>query len=70
MALWSVEVVVEVKQRWSVIVWVTKNLLPRLPPCFGRHKRPYCWGPGLPSGFPQGKRAIAHHACPVLIGGF
>jgi hypothetical protein len=29
--------IAEVKQRWSVIVWVTKNLLSRAPPCFGRH---------------------------------
>jgi hypothetical protein len=27
----------EVKQPWSVIGWVTKNLLSRVPPCFGRH---------------------------------
>jgi hypothetical protein len=26
-----------VKQRWSVIGWVTKNVLSRAPPCFGRH---------------------------------
>jgi hypothetical protein len=26
-----------VKQRWSVIGWVTKNLLFWVPPCFGRH---------------------------------
>jgi hypothetical protein len=25
------------KQRWSVIGWVTKNLLSRIPPCFQRH---------------------------------
>jgi hypothetical protein len=30
-------VIAEVKQRWSVIGWVTKNLLSRAPPCFGRH---------------------------------
>jgi hypothetical protein len=29
--------IVEVKQRWSVIGWVTKNVLSRAPPCFGRH---------------------------------
>jgi hypothetical protein len=29
--------IAEVKQRWSVIGWVTKNLLSRAPPCFGRH---------------------------------
>jgi hypothetical protein len=29
--------VVEVKQRCSVFGWVTKNLLSRAPPCFGRH---------------------------------
>jgi hypothetical protein len=29
----------EVKQRWSVIGWVTKNLLPQAP-CFGRHVKP------------------------------
>jgi hypothetical protein len=33
-------VVVEVKQRWSVIGWVTKNLLSRAPPCFGWHVKP------------------------------
>jgi hypothetical protein len=27
----------EVKQRLSVIEWVTKNLLSRASPCFGRH---------------------------------
>jgi hypothetical protein len=32
--------IAEVKQRWSVIVWVTKNLLSRAPPCFGRHVKP------------------------------
>jgi hypothetical protein len=32
--------IVEVKQRWSVIGWVTKNLLRRAPPCFGRHVKP------------------------------
>jgi hypothetical protein len=29
-----------VQQRWSVIDWVTKNLLSRTPPCFGRHVKP------------------------------
>jgi hypothetical protein len=29
--------IVEVKQRWSVIAWVTKNVLSLAPPCFGRH---------------------------------
>jgi hypothetical protein len=28
--------IAEVKQHWSVIAWVTKNLLSRAPP-FGRH---------------------------------
>ncbi|RVE41034.1 hypothetical protein evm_014315 [Chilo suppressalis] len=34
--------IVEVKQlsQWSVIRWVTKNLLSRAPPCFGRHVKP------------------------------
>jgi hypothetical protein len=32
--------IAEVKQRWSVIIWVTKNLLSRAPPCFGRHVKP------------------------------
>jgi hypothetical protein len=27
-------------QRWSVIGWVTKNLLSRAPSCFGRHVKP------------------------------
>jgi hypothetical protein len=31
---------VEVKQHWSVIGWVTKNLLSRAPPCFGGHVKP------------------------------
>jgi hypothetical protein len=34
-------VIVEVKQRWSVIGWVTKNLLSRAPSCFGRHVKPF-----------------------------
>jgi hypothetical protein len=29
--------IAEVKDRWSVIGWVTKNLLSRAPPCFERH---------------------------------
>jgi hypothetical protein len=33
-------VIVQVKQRWSVMRWVTKNLLSRAPPCFGRHVKP------------------------------
>ncbi|RVE43327.1 hypothetical protein evm_012031 [Chilo suppressalis] len=34
--------IVEVKQlsQWSVIGWVTENLLSRAPPCFGRHVKP------------------------------
>jgi hypothetical protein len=32
--------IVEVKQRWSVIGWVTNNLLTRASPCFGRHFKP------------------------------
>jgi hypothetical protein len=32
--------IVDVKQRWSVIGWVTKNLLSRGPPRFGRHVKP------------------------------
>jgi hypothetical protein len=32
--------IAEVKQRWSVIGWMTKNLLYRAPPCFGRHVKP------------------------------
>jgi hypothetical protein len=32
--------IAEVKQRWSLIVWVTKNILHRAPPCFGRHVKP------------------------------
>jgi hypothetical protein len=32
--------IAEVKQRWSVIEWVTNYLLSRVPPCFGRHVKP------------------------------
>jgi hypothetical protein len=32
--------IVEVKQRWSVIGWVTKNVLSQAPPCFERHVKP------------------------------
>jgi hypothetical protein len=32
--------IAQVKQRWSVIGWVTKNLLSRTPSCFGRHIKP------------------------------
>jgi hypothetical protein len=28
---------VEVQQRWSIIGWVTKNLLSRAPSCLRRH---------------------------------
>jgi hypothetical protein len=37
-ALWCA--IVEVKQRWSVIEWVTKTLSSRAAPCFGRHVKP------------------------------
>jgi hypothetical protein len=37
-ALWRA--IAEVKQRLSVIGWVTKNLLSRAPPCFRRHVNP------------------------------
>jgi hypothetical protein len=37
--------ITEVKQRWSVIRWVTKSLLSRAPPCFGRHVKPLSYGP-------------------------
>jgi hypothetical protein len=33
-------VIAEVKQRWSVFGWVTKNVLSRAPLCFGRHIKP------------------------------
>jgi hypothetical protein len=32
--------IAEVKQGWSVIGWVTKNLLSCAPPCLGRHVKP------------------------------
>jgi hypothetical protein len=32
--------IAEVNQRWSVIRWVTKDLLSRTPPCFRRHVKP------------------------------
>jgi hypothetical protein len=32
--------IAEVKQRWSVIGWVTKYLLSRASPCFERHVKP------------------------------
>jgi hypothetical protein len=32
--------IAEAKQNWLVIGWVTKNLLSRAPPCFGRHVKP------------------------------
>jgi hypothetical protein len=40
MALLSVRAIVETKQRWSLIGWVTKNLLSRAPPCFKSHVKP------------------------------
>jgi hypothetical protein len=30
----------EVKQHWSAIGWVSKNLLLRVLPCFGEHVNP------------------------------
>jgi hypothetical protein len=38
-ALWRA--IAEVKQRCSVIRWVTKNLLSRVPSCFGKHVKPF-----------------------------
>jgi hypothetical protein len=32
--------IAEATQRWSVIGWLTKNLLSRAPPCFRRHVKP------------------------------
>jgi hypothetical protein len=32
--------IADIKQRWSVIGWVTKNLLSQAPPCFGKHVKP------------------------------
>jgi hypothetical protein len=32
--------ILKAKERWSVFRWVTKNLLSRAPPCFGRHVKP------------------------------
>jgi hypothetical protein len=32
--------IAEVKQLWSVIGWVTKNLLSGVPSCYGRHVKP------------------------------
>jgi hypothetical protein len=32
--------IAEVKQRWSVIGWVTKDLLSRALPCLGKHFKP------------------------------
>jgi hypothetical protein len=29
--------IAEVKQHWSVVGWVTQNLLSQAPPCFGMH---------------------------------
>jgi hypothetical protein len=40
MAPRSVRVIAEVKQCWSVIGCVNKNLLSPAPPCFGRHVKP------------------------------
>jgi hypothetical protein len=35
---YALRAITEVKQRWSVIGWVTKNLLSRASPCFGRQR--------------------------------
>jgi hypothetical protein len=48
--------IVKVKQSWSVIGWVTKNVLFRVPPCFGRHVKPL-----VPAAFAD---VSTHH--PVL----
>jgi hypothetical protein len=32
--------IAEAKQYWSIIGWVTKNLIFRVRPCFGRHAKP------------------------------
>jgi hypothetical protein len=32
--------IAEAKQRWSVVAWLTKNVLSRAPRCIGRHVKP------------------------------
>jgi hypothetical protein len=32
--------IAEVKQHWSVVEWVTKNLVSRTPPCFRKYVKP------------------------------
>jgi hypothetical protein len=32
--------ITEIKQCWSVTGWVTKNLVSRVTPCFGKHVKP------------------------------
>jgi hypothetical protein len=36
----ALRAIAEVKQSLLAIGWVTKNLLSRAPPCFGRHVKP------------------------------
>jgi hypothetical protein len=62
MAPWSVCAIAEVKQRWSVIGWVTINLLSRAPPCFGRHVKPL-----VPDAFAV---VSTHQSALGLSGGF
>jgi hypothetical protein len=38
--IFNVAMIAEAKQHWSVVGWVTKNLLSRASPCFGRHVKP------------------------------
>jgi hypothetical protein len=54
--------IAEVKQRWSVIGWVTKSLLSRAPPCFGRHVKPV-----VPTAFAV---AGTHQSALGPLGGF
>jgi hypothetical protein len=50
----------EVKQRWSVIGWVTKNSLSRAPPCFGRYIKPLVHLQSLAPTNPHWARVVGY----------
>jgi hypothetical protein len=56
--------IAEVKQRWSVIGWMTKNLLSRAPKCFKRHVKPL-----VPAAFAVVSTYQTWYGglCPVLL---
>jgi hypothetical protein len=59
--------IAEVKQRWSVIEWVTNKLLSRASPCFERHVKPLVPATFVVISTHQPTLGPRGGSCPVLL---